>query len=82
MIALELLDVLHESPTFPRPLTREHIWNASMRRWRYQENLQLARRVGRRDVMIDLRYWSMLERQRAEGRGQRSDDGENKTKHR
>lgn len=68
MIALELLDVLHESPTFPRPLCRKHIWNASMRRWRYQENLQLARRVGRRDVMIDLRYWSMLERQRAEKR--------------
>ena len=70
MIALELLDVLHESPTFPRPLSRERIWNASMRRWRYYENLQLARRLGRRDVMIDLRYWSMLERQRERQRAE------------
>lgn len=63
MIALDMVDALPKYDTFPMPLRRRDVWRIKQVGVAaisfYKDNLSLARKVGRRDRVLDLK-WARL----------------------
>ena len=59
MLALDLLGVLPDCVTFPHPLRRSQIWRTAIRPQLRREYLDLARRHGRKDRILDLKCSSL-----------------------